>query len=190
MFSLWSVISSNPRQLAWLLALVVLALLAKGAIQYFTSGRGFGRTTRVSLEDLDLYSKPVLSAGETKFLRSIEEAVGGRYLICPELPLWTFVETRTSHRRAAGTFRNRISLKRVDFCLVDRHTSTVRMVIELDDRSHQREDRQSRDVFVEKVLKQAGVPLVRIPAARAYDPKAIRATLGLEGADGGEKKLA
>ncbi len=187
MFSLWSLISSNPRALV---LLVVLTLLAIGAIQYFTSGRRFGRTIRVSLENLDLYSKPVLSAGETKFLRSLEEAVGGRYLICPELPLWTFVETRTSHRRAAGTFKNRISLKRVDFCLVDRHTSAVRMAIELDDRSHQREDRQSRDMFVEKVLKQAGVPLIRIPAARAYDANTIRTKLGFEGAEGGEKKLA
>lgn len=59
----------------------------------------------------------------------------------------------------------------------------VRMAIELDDRTHQREDRLRRDTFVEKVLKQAGVPLIRIPAARAYDAQAIRRQLGLDPSD-------
>ncbi|WMN30404.1 hypothetical protein MS8324_B0001 (plasmid) [Escherichia coli] len=35
------------------------------------------------------------------------------------------------------------------------------MVVELDDRSHQAPKRQRRDMLLEEVLKQAGIPLLR-----------------------------
>ena len=53
------------------------------------------------------------------------------------------------------------------------------MAIELDDRSHQREDRQKRDAFVDEVLNQAGIKIVHIRASSTYDPQAIRDQLGL-----------
>ncbi len=36
------------------------------------------------------------------------------------------------------------------------------MAIELDDNSHNLEERKQRDGFVEKVLEKAGIPLLRI----------------------------
>lgn len=44
----------------------------------------------------------------------------------------------------------------------------VACVIELDDKSHQRRDRQQRDAFVNEALSVAGIPLARIPAASEY----------------------
>lgn len=35
------------------------------------------------------------------------------------------------------------------------------MAVELDDRSHQAPKRQRRDLLLEEVLKQAGIPLMR-----------------------------
>jgi len=47
----------------------------------------------------------------------------------------------------------------------------VLLGIEVDDSSHQRKDRQKRDVFVENVFAAAALPLLRIPAGRIYNPK-------------------
>ena len=52
--------------------------------------------------------------------------------------------------------------------------------IELDDRSHEREDRVKRDAFVASVLKQVGIPLVRIPVASTYTSIKLRQLLGID----------
>lgn len=52
--------------------------------------------------------------------------------------------------------------------------------VELDDRSHERQERQERDCFVEAVFAAAGLPLVRVPVSAEYDPAELAA--GLQGA--------
>jgi hypothetical protein len=49
--------------------------------------------------------------------------------------------------------------------------------LELDDRSHQRRDRQERDEFVEQVFAAARLPLARIPAKWAYQTAHLNAVL-------------
>jgi len=50
---------------------------------------------------------------------------------------------------------NKVCSKHVDFVLVDQ-TLVARLVIELDDSSHDREDRRERDCFVDTVLTNVG----------------------------------
>jgi hypothetical protein len=54
----------------------------------------------------------------------------------------------------------------------------VRKVVELDDRSHDRPDRQDRDELVDDVLGRAGIPVVHWPAQATYDPAKLREALG------------
>ena len=49
--------------------------------------------------------------------------------------------------------------------------------IELDDASHDRQDRKDRDAFVDQVFKTAGLPLIHMPCRRDYDAEAIWAAL-------------
>ena len=74
-------------------------------------------------------------------------------------------------------FHSRISQKHLDFVVVDADTTAIRFAIELDDRSHQRRDRQERDLFLDRALAAAGVALVRVPAAASYDPAGLREQL-------------
>jgi very-short-patch-repair endonuclease len=69
---------------------------------------------------------------------------------------------------------NPITSKHVDFAVCDPKTLQVIGVIELDDSSHGETDRQRRDKFVDAALSSASVPLVPIPAHRAYGPADIR----------------
>lgn len=80
----------------------------------------------------------------------------------------------------AAKFRNQIDRKRVDFVLVDPATFATHTVIELDDRSHARPDRMQRDTFVEEMLAQAGIDLVRIPVAPSYSAAKLRLQLVLD----------
>jgi hypothetical protein len=130
-------------------------------------------------QDVILRPQPILTEAEARFFRTLELAVGGQYLICPQLSIWTFVAARSAQGGGAGAFTNRINLKRVDFVLVDRHSFSPIVVIELDDLSHQHERGQRRDAFVEAVMERAGLPLVQIPASHTYDVNAIRKRLAL-----------
>ena len=73
--------------------------------------------------------------------------------------------------------RNRINRKHVDFLLV-RSTDLAPLAgIELDDSSHEEEDRQQRDAFVDSVFASGGLPLLHVPAQKSYNPAELKATV-------------
>ncbi len=72
---------------------------------------------------------------------------------------------------------NKILAKHIDFVLCDPGTLQPKLAIELDDRSHERPDRQERDEFVDRAFESAGLRLLRIPVAKNYDPKQLRELL-------------
>lgn len=72
---------------------------------------------------------------------------------------------------------NRISQKHLDLVLCRPHDATIVCAVELDDPSHRRADRRARDAFLEAALSAAQVPLVRVAAARRYDPAGLKARL-------------
>jgi len=73
-----------------------------------------------------------------------------------------------------------ISQKHLDFVLCDPKTLRIILAIELDDRSHDAEDRQKRDRFVDEVLDRAGVTLIRFQARARYDAVYIGTCIGCE----------
>ena len=48
------------------------------------------------------------------------------------------------------------------FVLVDKQTFETKLVIELDDYTHLRKDRQDRDSFIDQALKNAGVAIIHV----------------------------
>lgn len=64
--------------------------------------------------------------------------------------------------RAYYYFFNRVKAKHVDFALCKPDNLHVELLIELDDPSHEREDRQERDEFVESVYEETGYNLLRL----------------------------
>jgi hypothetical protein len=71
--------------------------------------------------------------------------------------------------------RNRIDRKHVDFLLVRIDDLAPLAGIELDDRSHEEEERQQRDAFVDEVFAGAGLPLLHVPAQKTYDLADLKA---------------
>jgi len=177
MFNPAQIMSSDLTPLFWLLILVVLISLA---VRYYTrpSRRQPDRSAALGIA-VSLTQRPILTAAETKFFQALQAAVGKHYTIFPQLPVWTLVQPESNDPVAARGFNNRISLKRIDFVLVEPASLKPYMAIELDDRSHQREDRQKRDAFVDQVLTQAGIRIVHIRASSTYDLQTIRTQIGL-----------
>jgi hypothetical protein len=62
---------------------------------------------------------------------------------------------------------NRIDRKHLDFVVCDKNLAPV-VAIELDDASDRGGELHARDEFVEQVLAAAALPVIRMPARRAY----------------------
>ena len=75
---------------------------------------------------------------------------------------------QTGDRGQNQAHRNKIDRKHVDFLLCDPQTVRPILGIELDDNSHQKPDRQTRDVFVNGVFAAANLPLIHVPVKHSY----------------------
>jgi len=102
-----------------------------------------------------------LTRAEHECYDALVEAVGQEYRIFAQVHLPTLVDhaIRGQDWRAALAHINR---KSVDFVLCDKAYISPKLAIELDDKSHERQDRQNRDQEVERILNEAGLPLLRI----------------------------
>src|SRR5581483_6140722 len=86
-----------------------------------------------------------LSPAEISFYHVLLSAVGNKLTVCPKVNLSDiFFVSRPNQNQAA---RNRISRKHVDFLLCDSGSMRPRVGIELDDATHTRTDRQTRDAL-------------------------------------------
>jgi uncharacterized protein DUF2726 len=92
----------------------------------------------------------------------LRSAVGDSTLISIKVGLSDLFYAKSSDEGKYRTYRNKIDQKHVDFLLWDRKTVRPIAGIELDDKSHQRRDRQIRDQFVENIFRVPNLPLVNI----------------------------
>ncbi|HSH03685.1 MAG TPA: DUF2726 domain-containing protein [Anaerolineae bacterium] len=109
-----------------------------------------------------------LSPAELNFYRVLQTAVADWAIIHPKINLGDLFYPHTGDASQNRIYRNKIDRKHVDFLLCDPHTIQPILGIELDDKSHQRPDRQERDAFVNAVFAAAKLPLARVAVRAAY----------------------
>ena len=165
-------------QLLGLVGLVVLVMMALAAIRragVFTTGSARVETFPYRKKDY------LLSRAERSFYEVLRTAVGEEWTIFVKVRLLDLVwlPRGTSN---AQSHRNRVQSKHVDFVLSDPRTIGPVLVIELDDASHRRSDRQRRDAFVDAVLQGAGLPILHVAVRSGYVTadlsRQIRAAIG------------
>jgi predicted RNA-binding Zn-ribbon protein involved in translation (DUF1610 family) len=130
-----------------------------------------------------------LSPAELSFYRVLSTAVAGEATVLTKVNLGDVFFVARPNENAG--FRNRIARKHVDFLVCDGASMRPLIGVELDDRSHQRSNRQDRDRFVDQVFEVAGLPLLHVPVRSAYGVAELAASLephlrtrsGLPGAD-------
>jgi len=113
----------------------------------------------------------LFSAAERSFLGVMEGALPAGFRVFGKVRLEDIFGVKAGLDRPARTAaRNRINRKHVDFLIV--RSADLRPVagIELDDSSHEAEDRQERDAFVNEVFASGGIPLLHFPAQKTYAP--------------------
>lgn len=120
-------------------------------------------------------ARDLLTPAEFSFLRTLETATGEGHRVFAKVRLADVIGTAPglSATERARAF-NKIQSKHLDFILCDPATLRTFLVVELDDSSHERPDRDARDRFVDGACKAAGLPVLHIRAKAQYSVHDLR----------------
>ena len=119
--------------------------------------------------------KYFFSAAERSFYEILKRLASAEHTVFANVRLADLVYVSKGADSWQSHF-NRINRKHLDFVLCNRDLAPV-VAIELDDSSHDEEDRQSRDKFVDQVLGAAALPILHVRAKRAYNLDEVRRIL-------------
>lgn len=120
--------------------------------------------------------KYLISRAEHEFYDALVIAVGSDFYIFAQVHLPTLIDHKVKGQNWQGALSH-INKKSVDFVLCDKAYISPLLAIELDDKSHLSEDRKQRDNEVERILSEAGVPLLRIENHGSFDANNLAMTI-------------
>jgi len=150
------------------LALLVLFFEKTGLTKKLFSGR--------SSENGKLpYKKKgyLLTAAEKEFYRVLSQVVEKHnQLLFAKVRLEAILWLPRGTENKFG-LRNRIKSREIDFVLCDKENIKPLLVIELDDSSHEREDRVERDHNIDRILHDAELPILRQKVQASYHPNEV-----------------
>ena len=122
-------------------------------------------------------SEEFITPAELNLFFNLKLVVGESAQIFSKVKLGDLFYANTGDYGKNRSYMNRIDRKHVDFLLCDMKTLQPILGIELDDKSHQRVDRQERDDFVNHVFEAAKLPLLHFAVQRTYSHDDIRSKL-------------
>ncbi|HGG5186018.1 TPA: DUF2726 domain-containing protein [Salmonella enterica] len=119
----------------------------------------------------------LMTEREIHFMKGLFRVVDmKRWYLCPQVRGADIVQLkgniRSRSRQWWQLFRM-VSQGHVDVVIVDRRTFCVVAVVGLDDASHLQLERKRRDILLEEVMRQAGIPLLR-----SHDAKKLQQMTG------------
>jgi len=157
------VVSTKVRdQLGWFW--IVLLLIALGCIAFsvfeligkkfggFRLGQFFDKFKKAPSK----YQKKsqVITDSERAFFLLLSSVIGDKYSIYSQVSLNSIID-----KKLQNSFRNEL-FRTIDFVITDKQTSEPLVLIELNDASHLRADRATRDKKVKEICDIAKIPLV------------------------------
>ena len=109
---------------------------------------------------------------ERVFFDNLINKIGDEYYIFPQIHLSSLLNHKIRGQSWRGAFSH-INQKSVDFVLCDKSNLSPKLIIELDDRSHEREDRIVRDDIVEEILRDSYLPLLRLKSSEDFNKEDV-----------------
>lgn len=104
-------------------------------------------------------SKYFLTQNELHQYRDLKELADGKgYVVCPKVRLLDLIEPKRNHHKYRTLFY-KIQAKHVDFVVCDGNMR-VKVIVELDDSSHNHQARKDRDGFVDLILTSVGYKII------------------------------
>ena len=161
-----------------ILGIIIVTILV---VQY----RRAGIKINLQIKEVDLppinkyiYAKKdfLMSKPEHEFFDVLVKVImnnfGNNYYVFPQIHISTLVDWKSWGQNWKGA-KGSIDRYSVDYVICDKNYIKPILAIELDDSSHEREDRIIRDEKIEGVLSEVGLPLLRFKNHGIFDEKEI-----------------
>lgn len=143
------------------LSIIVIALIIFFCVLFISH---FCKTHR----KYPYYSRvTLLTKAELNFYKILQKVIPQNQSISCKVRLADIINCTDKHWKGGHGFK--ISSKHIDFVIFDDQTTNILLCIELDDSSHALPHRKKRDVFIDKSLDSADIPILRVKASRGYD---------------------
>ena len=122
-----------------------------------------------------MINKKFITASEKNFFMVLRHVLSDRGHVLAQISLaqLIYLPGTNNSNQGRATWWNKLSRRSVDFLICDPDTLRPLVAIELDEPSHAKPKRQQRDDKVDKALRAAGLPLLRVLAGRSYNTKEI-----------------
>lgn len=161
-----------PEQLISIFILAGLAILFFLVVDIFLK-KNKTQTEEVKLQDYPYTAKwNFMTPSELKFFKMLEQVVEDKYYIVPQVNLSNLLYL-AKWQQNYNSYRSKIDKKSIDFVLFTKDEYKFHLAVELDDPTHEREDRIQRDEFVNEAMKKAGLRLIRCKLMNGYDKEYI-----------------
>lgn len=118
----------------------------------------------------------LFTVAESRFYKSLRNFLSDEYSIFSKVRLADILFTPGKKDHYNPNW-NKIRSKHVDFLVCDNDKYCPLAAIELDDSSHDSEDRIERDKFLDEIFEDAGLKLIRFKVAQYYDTEEFKAKL-------------
>lgn len=104
--------------------------------------------------------KYLLTKNEWHAYKKLQDLAAKRELqVCPKVRMLDLVEPRRGEKHYKTLFW-KVQAKHVDFLICDKDLN-IKAILELDDNSHNTNERKERDTFVDEVLTSVGYKVIR-----------------------------
>jgi hypothetical protein len=124
---------------------------------------------------LPLIARPIMTDHELHFIEKLGEAVSslGDLNVLPQVSMGAFLAVKPgTDKGTRASILNKVLKKRSDFILVD-EASRVRLIVELDDATHN----AARDAERDQLAAAAGIQTIRLRNGRKLTVQQIREAL-------------
>lgn len=153
-----------------ILVVVVIVVAALVAV----AGKKVGIGSKVGFPYVR--AKALFSPAERSFVGVLDQAVGPEHRVFGKIRVADLASVKPGLGASArqGAF-NRIAAKHVDFVVCRASDLSVICAVELNDSSHLSKRVQARDKLLTNVCAAIGLPLIQVPAKRAYSVHELQA---------------
>lgn len=150
---------------SWSIVIVMfiwIAYIFKGIGKIKQAEDSNENNSQIKKSQYKYYAKSyVMTSRENECFKILNEIFSSKWFVVPQVHLSALLDYRVKGQNWNAAFRH-INGKSVDFVLIGKESYKVICAIELDDSTHSKPDRIERDVEIERMFKEAGIPLARI----------------------------
>ena len=134
---------------------IIIILLIIKIVKHFKKTKQKKKNNDIVLDETIYHKREFITEYEKQFMSKLTGVFNNKYIIQPQIPLRMIVSKNNDKFNKYASELNRY----IDFGIFNKNYE-LQALIELNDKTHELEERQERDLKVQNICRQAKIPLI------------------------------